>query len=155
MSYFEQLKKKKASIFKRETGLSLRNFKRLLGKIQQEIAAEKQRDPLRRRGQQSEHLLADRLLLTLFYLRHYPTFFNLGTQFGLSESYAHKIFHRFSGILVKVLRLKRRNDLRSADLRAVVIDVTEQPIERPQRGQKAYYSGKKNVIPSKFSCSSV
>ncbi|ABW26189.1 hypothetical protein AM1_1151 [Acaryochloris marina MBIC11017] len=28
------------------------------------------------------------------------------------------------------------------------MDVTETPIERPQKGQKAYYAGKKRDIPS-------
>ncbi len=143
MSYFEQVKKQKASIFKREVGLSLRNFKRLLGKVQGYLAQEQQGNPLSRRGQASTIPLEDRLLLTLFYLRSYPTFLNLGKQFSVSESYAHKLFHRFSGILVKVLHLQSRSSLSSADLKAVLIDVTEQPSERPQRGQKAYYSGKK------------
>ncbi len=143
MSYFDQVKKQKANLFKRETGLSLRNFKQLLGKVQGYLAQEAEDDPLHRRGQKSEFPLEDRLLLTLFYLRHYPTFLNLGKQFGLSESYAHKIYHRVSGILLKVSRLKSRRELSGADLRGVVIDVTEQPIERPHREQKAFYSGKK------------
>ena len=37
----------------------------------------------------------------------------------------------------------------SENLKAVVIDVTEQPIERPRRWQKAYYSGKKKRHPIK------
>ena len=143
MSPFEQIKTRKASIFKREVGLSLRNFKRLLGKVQRYLAEEQEGNPLSRRGQESKIPLEDRLLLTLFYLRSYPTFLNLGNQFGISESYAQKLFHRFSEILVKILHVKSRSALSSADLKAVVFDVTEQPIERPQRGQKAYYSGKK------------
>jgi hypothetical protein len=29
----------------------------------------------------------------------------------------------------------------------MVVDVTESPINRPKRGQKEYYSGKKSAIP--------
>ena len=145
MSPFEQVKKRKASIFKREVGLSLKNFKRLLGKVQRYLAEEQERNPLSRRGQKSKLSLEDRLLLTLSYLRSYPTFLNLGNQFGIHESYAQKLFHQFSGILVKVLHVESRSALSHTDLKAVVLDVTEQPIERPQRGQKAYYSGKKKT----------
>ena len=121
----------------------MKNFKKLLEKVQWYLAEEQARNPLSQRGQKSKILLEDRLLLTLFYLRSYPTFLNLGNQFGISESYAQKLFQRFSEILVKVLHVKSRSALSSADLKAVVLDVTEQPVERPQRGQKAYYSGKK------------
>ena len=49
--------------------------------------------------------------------------------------------------MLKVLDMKSRKDLMNSDLETVLIDVTEQPIERPTRGQRAYYSGKKNAIP--------
>jgi hypothetical protein len=38
--------------------------------------------------------------------------------------------------------LKRK----SASVQYVVVDVTESPINRPQKGQKEYYSGKKSGI---------
>ena len=36
--------------------------------------------------------------------------------------------------------------LLDADTKIIAIDVTEQAIERPKKGQKNYYSGKKNSI---------
>jgi len=45
--------------------------------------------------------------------------------------------------LVKVLKLKNRKALLEQPVKVILIDVTEQPIERPTRGQKEYYSGKK------------
>jgi hypothetical protein len=118
------------------------NFSNLLENVQCHLDKEKQLNPLHRRGKKSALSLADMLMLTLFYLRHYPTFHNLGNQFGISESYSNKIFHRFSGILVKFSDLKSASELMDDDLKAVVIDVTEQPIERPKKRQKDYYSGK-------------
>jgi hypothetical protein len=47
-------------------------------------------------------------------------------------------------ILVKEMRLKSRKHLMRSDLNVVVIDVTEQPIERSLKEQAAYYSGEKN-----------
>jgi hypothetical protein len=37
--------------------------------------------------------------------------------------------------------LKRK----SASIQYIVVDVTESPINRPKKGQKEYYSGKKSV----------
>lgn len=78
-----------------------------------------------------------------FYLRHYPTFIELGEQFGISESYAHKIYHHISNILVKLRNVPNRKNLLEDDLSEILIDVTEQQIERPLKKQKQYYSGKK------------
>ena len=48
-------------------------------------------------------------------------------------------------ILVKELRLKSRKHLIRSDLNVAIVDVTEQSIERLQKGQAAYYSGKKTA----------
>ena len=37
-------------------------------------------------------------------------------------------------------------DLLNPDVEVIAIDVTEQPIERPTKNQKDYYSGKKKDI---------
>ena len=87
--------------------------------------------------------MTDRLLLTFTYLRHYPTFARLGMEFGISESYANKLYHQILDVLVKVLSLKNRKHLLESNLQTIFIDVTEQPIERPTKGQRVYYSGKK------------
>ena len=76
-------------------------------------------------------------------MRHYPTFDQLGDLFGISESYACKVYHRYRDILLKVRRLPSWKRLLEPDLDAVLIDVTEQPIERPTSHQRQFYSGKK------------
>ena len=63
--------------------------------------------------------------------------------FSISESYANKIYHRMLDILVRVLPMNSKKELLRSDLDSVVIDVTEQPIERPKQQQRQYYSGKK------------
>ena len=152
MSYFKKIKNKKPHKFRRQVGISLGNFEKLLQAIEAEIGDARQQKPLSRRGKKSAVLPADRLLLTLFYLRHYPTFEELGERFGICESYACKIYHGMCHMLVKVLKLKNRKALLENPVEAVVIDVTEQPIERPTQGQKAYYSGKKNATLLKPNC---
>lgn len=136
--------------FKRETGLSKENFEGLYVKVDTFIEQEKVRYPLSNRGKQSSSISQkNRVLLTLYYLRHYPTFANLGDVFSISESYCCKIYHKYARILSQVERLPNRKILLDKPVDTVIIDATEQPIERPLHRQKAYYSGKKSDIQSK------
>ena len=143
MSQFEKASPQRPEDFLRDVGIRLETFLLLVDRIRQYLSEECEEHPVKKRGQKSSFSLEDKLLLTLYYLRHYATFARLGRQFGISESYACKIYHRMLRILLKVLEMKSRNELLNRDLEVVLIDVTEQPIERPKKGQKAYYSGKK------------
>jgi len=49
--------------------------------------------------------------------------------------------------LAKVEKLPNRKALLEYPAATLAIDVSEQPIERPVKNQKAYYSGKKRPIP--------
>ena len=65
-----------------------------------------------RRGRKDSKLaLEDRLLLTFYYQRHYPTLINLAAVFGISESYCHKIYARTARMLAKVEKLPNRKAL--------------------------------------------
>ena len=79
------------------------------------------------------------------YLRNYRTFLELGEEFEISEGYANKLFHKISKQLVKILKLPSKTELSKEGLKAIVIDVSEQQIERPVKKQKEYYSGKKTT----------
>ncbi len=52
-----------------------------------------------------------------------------------------------SALLVRILHVKSRQALFEHPIGTRVVDVTEQPIERPQPRQKAYFSGKKKTHP--------
>jgi hypothetical protein len=86
-----------------------------------------------KRGCKGGFSLADKLLLTFRYLRSYPTFLELGVEFGISESYANKIFTKVSESLVKILKLPNLNSLKDIDLGDVLIDVSEQETQRPKK----------------------
>jgi hypothetical protein len=47
-----------------------------------------------------------------------------------------------SALLVKILQVKSRQALLEYPIGTLVVDVTQPPIERPQQGQQAYFSGK-------------
>ncbi|MCK5522990.1 MAG: hypothetical protein KAI83_07645 [Thiomargarita sp.] len=52
--------------------------------------------------------------------------------------------------MVKVETLANRKNRLENPPETLIIDVTEQPIERPVKDQKSYYSGKKRDIQLKF-----
>lgn len=139
------------SEFKRDTGLSHENFDALLQMLQAYLDAYFARWPNKAKGVKPSIPLADRLLLTLYYLRHYPTFKMLGNNFGISESYANKVFHKMLDAMVCSLHVEGAKALMDGDMDAIVVDATEQPTERPVRKQKQYYSGKKKAIRSRCS----
>lgn len=148
MSQFARIKSLPTPKFVRKVGLNLPKFLFLCYHVAEYEAEERRKRPMKRRGLSSQKLtLYDKVLLTFFYLRHYPTFDQLGSQFGISESYACKVYHRYRDILVRRVRLPSWKRLLAPELEAILIDVTEQPIERPTRKQRRYYSGKKNDIP--------
>jgi hypothetical protein len=73
-------------------------------------------------------------LLTLLYLRQYDTFLELADKFSISESYAQKRYTFISKLLMKSLNLPNDKDLTTENLQ-LVVDVTEQEIERPLKEQ--------------------
>ena len=151
MSVYEKIKTLDTEEFQRHVEICQEIFLALLTKVSSYILSQQEYQPMKKRGRKSSVSLADQLLLTLTYMRHYPTFAKLGLEFSISESYANKIYHRILDILVKVTKHKNRKELLASDLQAVAIDVTEQPIERPKKNQRDYYSGKKKLIPLKLS----
>lgn len=143
-SYLDTLKACYGKIFRRRVGIRRRTFRQIYQHVRRYLDDERQQNPLSRRGKKPTALtLTEKLLLTLVYLRQYPTFEHLGAMFGVRESYAHKIYRRHIDILVTVLRLPGKQALLDATLAALLLDVSEQPIERPVKHQKSYYSGKK------------
>ncbi len=146
MSVYENYKMKKPAEFTRLIGVNYSTFQIILQKLEAEIGRYKNAKPMRKRGIKTSSLsLADQLVLTLLYLRQYHTFLQLADMFGISESYASKRYHFINHRLMKALEIPNDKALTMANI-SLVVDVTEQEIERPVREQKSYYSGKKNGI---------
>ena len=140
---FNRIKNYSPLNFKRCTGISLYSFALILNKLQIHFDDLHKNNPLSKRGLKPTISLENKLLLTLYYLRDYPTFIKLGQTFGISESYANKIYHIILNVIIKYFHVPNRKELLNKELDTVIIDVTEQPIERPVKKQKQYYSGKK------------
>ncbi len=144
MTIFESFEHNANRDFVRRYGVDKQIFILLLIKVQNYIDEQKKLKPMTKRGRKSEAIdLEQKLKLTFYYLRHYPTYHFLSEFFKISESYTCKIFHYISDILIRVTSLPNRKALMDKGINAVVIDVSEQQIERPLKKQKKYYSGKK------------
>lgn len=129
--------------FARMSGLKKELFDKLVQKVLEKIHEHQRKNPLSTRGKKSAMSMENKLLLMLMYYREYHTYLSISETFGISEGYANKIVYRMSRLVIKALPLGRKRKIGSADIKAVLIDASEQNIERPQRKQRQYYSGKK------------
>jgi hypothetical protein len=97
-------------------------------------------------GRPSKLCVEDQILMTLSYLREYPTFFHLGIKWGINESNAYRIVIRTEKVLIKSglfnLPGKKNLCLSPNEIETVAVDVSEHEIERPKKKQQKYYSGK-------------
>ena len=67
---------------------------------------------------------------------------------GVDKATFNVILERVTAHLERIREkqpMKNRKHLLDSNLQTIVIDATEQPIERPTKGQRAYYSGKKTA----------
>jgi hypothetical protein len=145
------------SVFKAMTGLTVAVFDALAEELVPAFLAERHQR-LDRPGRQRAIGGADQLLLTIVWLRHYPTQEVLGYLFGVSDTPALRAVARWLPLLERSgrdtmrmpdpgrgRRKKLPELLAETPGLAVVIDTFEQRIQRPSRQQRAYYSGKKKA----------
>jgi len=145
MVKFEKLKTLNNEQFLRIVGLPQKCFNTLVEKINDQIERNKKENPIKNRGVKGSVTLEDKILITLYYLRHYPTLEVLGGIFQISKSYAHTIYKKYSSMMVKIFHVEGSKSLTSETFATILIDVTEQEIERPKKCQQEYYSGKKKT----------
>ena len=97
-------------------------------------------------GRKPKLNIEDQILITLQYLREYRTYYHIGKDWKISESSVCRIIHKIENILIKSrqFRLPGKKEFwqSSLDEELVVMDVMESKIERPQKRQKQFYSGK-------------
>lgn len=154
-------------VFKVMTGLTVPLFDALCGEVRPRLAAAVYADrsrPDRQRAVGAGHPYAlherDQLLLTVIWLRQYPTQEALGYFFGVSDSAALRTIRRVLPLLEQAGRDTMRQPVPAAKQRRgvaevlhdvpelqVLVDSFEQRCQRPQDRQEAdgYYSGKKKM----------
>ncbi len=141
---YKKVKNLKAEDFKRLTGVHFETFNQMVEIVKQ---AEKLR---KKTGRPPKLRIEDSFLMVLEYLREYRTFFHLGATWGINESTAYRIIQKIENILIQApqLRLPGKKRLIQEDcpLEAVVIDVSETPIEKPKKNKKAIIAARKKDI---------
>ena len=142
---YEKIKDMKDIDFKRLVGVKRHTFQKMHEVVQVAYDAEHKST----RGRKPKLTVEDMILLMLSYLRSYATFFETGVNVGVSESTAHRTTVWVENVLIScgkfALPSKRVLSTETSKIEVILVDVTEQEIERPQKGQKKYYSGKKSV----------
>jgi len=152
-------------VFLTMTGLPVVVFDELVRDLRPAYAAAehaRHARPGRRRAIGDGHPFAlrprDQILLTVVWLRQYPTQEALGYFFGVSDTGARAVIERVLPLLEAAgrdtMRLpdpgrtrRRGADALRADIPAltVLVDSFEQRVQRPAVGQQEYYAGKKKA----------
>jgi transposase len=90
------------------------------------------------RGRPSKLSVEDQVLMMLMYYREYRSFFHIGLSYGISEVQCWRVVTRVETALIqsKAFRLPGKKQLQpggQVQWQAVVVDVSEHPIERPKK----------------------
>lgn len=141
---YETVKQLKDTDFKRLTGVQRETFEFML----QVIDA-----GLRNFGRPPKLSRADQLLMTLMYWREYRTEFHIAQSYGLDESTVSRTIQKIEDVLVRSgkFRLPGKKALQASDtvFEVVLVDASEQPIERPKKVKKSISAAKNDVTLKK------
>lgn len=134
---------KRPHIFQKITGVSIHEFNIILERLSP-LWSKKVIKPKKLSGRPyGLARLENHLLCLLLYYRTYTTYFFLNFWFKVDAATICRSIKRLEPILAKVVAIKKARKLEQKELEKILIDCTEQAIERPKYGQKEYYSGKK------------
>ncbi len=93
--------------------------------------------------------------MTLMYWREYRTEFHIGLTYGVSESTVCRTIQKVENVLIqsKQFHLPGKKALQPSDtiFEIVLVDVTEQPVERPKKDKNGITAAKRSAIPKKRS----
>ncbi len=87
--------------------------------------------------------LEDHLLVLLILYRCHITQDFLACLYGVDKACICRSLRRIERLAQRVLGVKKQIKVSAEEAQALIMDCTEQPVQRPRRKQKCYYSGKK------------
>lgn len=138
---YENIKDWKNSDFKRLTGVKRETFEKMLEVINKELPNFGRPPKLNR---------ADQLLMTLMYWREYRTQFHIAGSYGISEATVCRTIKKVEDALIRSgeFRLPGKKVLQPSDtlIEIVLVDASEQPIERPKKSKNNTTAAKRSVI---------
>ena len=142
--------------FRAMTGLSIEKFNELSNELLPlyEKAELKRLNKTQRErkvggGRKKELLLEDQLMMLLMYYRLYISQEFLGIIFNLHNCNVSRQINYLNPLLAQIFKIPTKKvslseaKLTENEIIEFFVDATEQQIERPKKGQKHYYSGKK------------
>src|SRR6266498_3304291 len=143
---YETVQTLKDEDFKRSTGVQRNMFEKMLEVVE---------SGLRDFGRPPKLSRADQLLMTLMYWREYRTEFHIAQSYGISESAVCRTIQKVEDVLVRSgkFRLPGKKVLQPSDtvFEVVLVDVSEQPIERPKKAKNGITAAKRSIIRKKHS----
>jgi len=141
---YETIQHLKATEFKRLTGVQRETFEMMLQVVEK---------GLRDFGRPTKLSRADQLLITLMYWREYRTEFHIAQSYGISESTVCRTIQKVENALVHSgkFRLPGKKALQASDtvFEVVLVDVSEQPVERPKKAKNGITVAKRSDILKK------
>ena len=141
---YETIEHLKDTDFKRLTGVQRETFDQMLKVVEKS---------LRTFGRPTKLGRADQLLLTLMYWREYRTEFHIAQSYEISEATVCRTIRKVENALVRSrkFRLPGKKALQTSDtvFEVVLVDVSEQPIERPKKAKNGIIVAKRSVTPKK------
>ncbi len=143
---YEAVQKLKDEEFKRLTGVQRSAFEKMLEVVETGLCDF---------GRPAKLSRADQLLMTLMYWREYRTEFHIGLTYGISEATVCRTIKKVEEVLIqsKQFHLPGKKVLQLSDtvIEIVLVDATEQPIERPKKDKAGITAAKRSVTPKKRS----
>lgn len=125
---YEEIKARTDKDFKRLTGVEHKTFRQMVAVLEREMPSFGRPPKLSR---------ADQLLMTLMYWREYRTQFHIAQAYGISEATVCRTIQKVETALIQSgqFRLPGKKALQPSDtiIEIVIVDATEQPIERPKK----------------------
>jgi len=142
---YEAVKDLSPAAFKRLTGVKPEVFGNMVGVLREAETTKK------KAGRRSKLCLEDKLLLAMSYWREYRTQFHIAASYGVHEATANRIITKVEDLLIGSgkFSLPKRREVTETDWTVVLIDVTETPIERPQKNSGTTTAAKRSATPSK------
>ena len=87
--------------------------------------------------------IENKLLCLLIYYRTYTTQLFVGFLFQVDAATVCRTIKRLEPLLARVMKIKKEWKMSQKEVHTLIVDCTEQPIRRPKKRQKDFYSGKK------------
>ncbi len=146
---YEDIQQLNPPQFKRLCGVSRNTFQAMVSVLRPYL------DRTGKRGGQTKLGVEDQLLIVLEYWREYRTQFHIAKTWGIHEATVCRIVRKVEDHLIRSGRFrlpgKRHLTQSKQQWAVVVVDVSETPIERPQKNSGVTIVASKSVTPLRCS----